>query len=109
MNLQSIKSTIAYRWSRHRLGVLAALGAAVVGGVLWGATAPKAYSLTHYIIKWRATGMCSVVGERPAERHKYKIVWFTTLERIARKKAREFKESGRCGRVPLRQPELRRT
>ena len=102
MDWRAIKSIIAYRWSRHRLAVLAALGTVVVGGVLWGAATPEAYAPTHYIIKWKATVMCTVVGERPAQRDKYKIVWFTTLERIALKKAREFRETGRCGRVPLK-------
>lgn len=109
MDWRTIKSIIVYRWSRHRLAVLSALGAVVVGGVLWGAATPEAYSPTHYIVKWKATGMCTVVGERPAQRDNYKIVWFTTLERIARKKAREFKETGRCGRVPLPKPRLRRS
>ncbi len=109
MDWRSMKSIIVSRLSRHRLGILAALGAVVVGGVLWGAAAPEASSATHYIIKWRATGMCSVVGERPAERDRYKLVWFTTLERIARKTAREFKDTGRCGRVQLPRPRLRRS
>ena len=107
MNWRSTKSFILYLCSRHRLKLVAAVGAVVVGGSIWAASAPAYYSPTHYIIKSKATGLCTVVRERPAQRDKYKIVWFTTLKRVAIKKARELKKTGRCRRVPL--PRQRRS
>jgi hypothetical protein len=87
------------------LKAVAVLGVVLVGGVLWVAAAPEAYSPTHYVVRWENTGMCTVVRERPADRRKYKIVWFTTLKRVAARKARELKETGKCLRAPLpRQP-----
>ena len=107
MNWKSIMHPIWGKLSHHRLGVMASLGAIVVGGVLWVAAAPAAYSPTHYVVKWADTGMCTVVRERPNDGRKYKIVWFTTLKRIASRKASELKETGKCGRTPLppRQPQ----
>ena len=77
------------------------MGAVMIGVVLWLASAPEPNSPTHYIVKWQATGMCTVVRERPDKTRTYKIVGFTTLRRLAEKKALEFKETGKCGRVPL--------
>jgi hypothetical protein len=103
MNLQSIKPFLLHLGSRHRLKAVAVLGAVVVGGVLWVAAAPEAYSPTHYVVRWENTGMCTVVRERPTEEdRKFKIVWFTTLKKVANRKATEFKETGKCGRAPLR-------
>jgi len=78
---------------------VAALGVLVVGGIMWGATAPEAYSPTHYVLRLKYTGMCAVVRERPDQRRIYAIVWFTTLKRVAIRKARELKEIGKCCRV----------
>ncbi len=109
MDWRSTKSFILYWCSRHRLKLVAAVGALVVGGSIWAASAPAYYSPTHYIIKSKATGLCTVVRERPTDRRKYTIVWFTTLKRVAIKKAREFKKSGRCRRVPLPRSRQRRS
>ena len=97
MNWRTIKPFISYQWPRHRVK---ALGVLVVGGVMWGATAPEAYSPTHYVLRWKNRGMCAVVRERPDQRRKYAIIWFTTLKRVAIRKARELKEIGKCRRVP---------
>lgn len=104
---QSVLPVVRYQCFRHRLKVMAALGAVVVGGVLWGAATPEAYAPTHYVLRWKNTGMCTVVRERPADRSKYKILWFTTLKRVAARKASELKESGRCRRAPLPRPQKR--
>ncbi len=84
---------------------MATLGGVVIGGALWVAALPEPYSPTHYVLKWKNTGLCTVVRERPEERNKYKIVWFTTLKRVAYRKAKEFKKSGKCGRVALQTPQ----
>jgi hypothetical protein len=89
------------------LAAVAALGVVLVGGVLWAAAAPAAYPPTHYVLRWKATGLCTVVRERPAERRKYKILWFTTAKRVAMRKARELKDIGRCRRVPQPRPRQR--
>ena len=104
MNWKSIMPPICRKLSRHRLKAVAALGAVVVSGVLWVAAAPEAHSPTHYVVRWENTGMCTVVRERPTDGRKFKIVWFTTLKKVANRKATEFKETGKCGRAPLPRP-----
>jgi hypothetical protein len=104
MNWRTVKPIILNQCLRHRLKAVAALGAVVVGGVLWVAAAPAAYSPTHYVVRWANTGMCTVVRERPDGDRKFKIVWFTTLKKVAIRKSRELKETGRCRRAPLPRP-----
>ncbi len=99
--LTNARNIALARLAPHRLKVAAGLGAVLIGAVVWGAASP-AYSTTFYIVKWNRTGLCTVVDERPEDRRRYKTMWFTTFQKVADQKMREFKETGRCGRVALR-------
>jgi hypothetical protein len=85
----------------YRYTVAAGLGAVVVGSVVWSASEPE-YSSTYYVVKWKATGLCTVVEDRPEDGRKFKTLWFTTLRRVAARKAEELHENGRCARLEER-------
>ncbi|MDX1483465.1 MAG: hypothetical protein R3229_03190 [Alphaproteobacteria bacterium] len=97
---------ILERVSRHRFTAAAAAGFVLTAAIVWTAAAPD-HAPTHYVVRWKATGLCTVVRERPPERQKYATMWFTTLKHVAQKKAKEFKENGRCARIPQERRTLR--
>lgn len=97
-NWQTVSEAAQRGLSEYRYSIAAGLGAVVVGTVVWSASGPE-YSPTYYVVKWNATGLCTVVDDRPEDRRKFKTMWFTTLKSVAARKAKELHETGRCARL----------
>lgn len=95
---QSISGAAMRALSEYRYAIGAGMGVLVIGSVVWAAAGPK-YAPTFYIVKWERTGLCTVVDDRPADRRKFKTMWFTTLKSVATRKAKELHETGRCARL----------